>query len=86
MIRALTPEVLVAQRPRGRVSILVADLKAPNAKAADLNSDGVVDAEDIRAFAKLHGLRLLPEFDRKLCRRRMDKLRARRDKVPHVDE
>jgi hypothetical protein len=36
------------------------------ADPADLNDDGVVDAQDIRAFAELHDLRLSRSFDRQL--------------------
>jgi hypothetical protein len=47
-------------------SVPVKSLLVPNGEAADLNGDGLVDAHDIRAFAALHDLPLLPEFSRKL--------------------
>jgi hypothetical protein len=43
------------------------DRKAfPETERADMNRDGVVDARDIRIFARRQGLKLLPEFEKKL--------------------
>ena len=50
---------------RSRVS--VDELGFVGAENADLNNDGFVDASDIRAFAELHDIKLLPEFNRKLA-------------------
>lgn len=50
-------EVVATMRiPVGRLAI-------PNARRADVTGDGVVDSRDIEAFARKHGLRLLPEFE-----------------------
>ena len=51
---------------RLRTRIAVSELAFPGAARADLNGDGFVDIDDIRAFAMLHGLELLPEFNRKM--------------------
>ncbi|MFQ5461501.1 MAG: hypothetical protein ACE5E5_02630, partial [Phycisphaerae bacterium] len=42
------------------------NLSSSTARAADINQDGVVDVWDIRAFARRHDLRILPEFSDKL--------------------
>jgi len=62
--------------PLERVS--VDRLMAPNAWRADLNGDGVVDAEDIREFAFRHDLVLLPAFERKL--RELEAVKRYRDR------
>ncbi|MGD2107963.1 MAG: cohesin domain-containing protein [Phycisphaerae bacterium] len=49
-----------------RASVPVQKLEFPGAEKADLTGDGLVDARDIRAFARRHGLQLLPEFEKKL--------------------
>ncbi len=61
-----------------RASIPVQDLEFANAEEADLTGDGVVDTQDIRAFARRHGLELLPEFNKKLAKIEGRKVRARR--------
>lgn len=53
----------------GRDRIPVRALRIANARRADLNGDGVVDAADIRAFARRHKLPLLSKFRRELDRR-----------------
>ncbi len=59
--------------------IAVDRLPILGAEKADLNADGVVDARDIRAFARLYNLPLLPKFDRTLNRlERVKAGRARR--------
>ncbi len=39
------------------------ELRMLDGEAADMNNDGVVDVSDIREFARLHDLPLLPEFE-----------------------
>ena len=46
--------------------IAVDRLNFVGAHRADLNADGVVDASDIRAFARRHRLALIPQFERVL--------------------
>jgi hypothetical protein len=46
-----------------RSTIGVDELWMIDARAADVNDDGVVDVSDIRAFARRHDLPLLPEFE-----------------------
>jgi hypothetical protein len=58
--------------PRWRVS--VNELAVRNARAADLNADGMIDAKDIREFARVHHLRLTPAF-----RARLDRAEAELD-------
>jgi len=63
------PAVHYAQPLDARESaarIATDDLAIPNAHLADVNDDGFVDANDIREFARLHDLPLLPEFERML--------------------
>lgn len=63
------PEEAVAVSPTvGRLSVRTSELpKALSATGrADLNGDGVVDVQDIRAFAQARGLRLQPQFEAKL--------------------
>ncbi|MCH7871598.1 MAG: hypothetical protein IID33_07840 [Planctomycetes bacterium] len=61
------------------VSIAVRNLPFVGAARADLNGDGIVDARDIRAFARRYGLPLLPEFEQKLSSMtaRLERLEAR---------
>jgi len=54
-------------------SVSVESLAFPGASKADLTGDGVVDARDIRAFARRNGLELTPEFTATL-----DKLEGRK--------
>ncbi|UCC30740.1 MAG: hypothetical protein JSU86_00385, partial [Phycisphaerales bacterium] len=49
-----------------QASVTVESLAFPGASGADLTGDGVVNARDIRAFARRNGLELLPEFKAKL--------------------
>jgi hypothetical protein len=49
-----------------RGSVAVSELPMRDAYKADINRDGIIDSEDIRAFARLNGLDLLPEFERRL--------------------
>ena len=53
---------------RARSSISVDSLPILGAWRADLTGDGIVDVDDIRAFAARHGLPLLPAFQLKLLR------------------
>jgi hypothetical protein len=53
-------------RPMPKSAIAVQALPMNNANRADLNRDGIVNYQDIREFAKIHGLRLIPSFERKL--------------------
>ncbi len=69
---------IVRMRTVPRSSIAVEELGFPGAHWADMNGDGMVDGKDIRLFARLHGLELLPEFSRKLEKLEGDKVRARR--------
>ena len=50
--------------PRGAIAVW--ELPFVGAEYADLTGDGIVDAADVRAFADLYDLPLLPEFVRKL--------------------
>jgi hypothetical protein len=72
------PVPTVELRPVPRSSVAVEKLAIPNAHRADLNGDGIVDTRDIRAFARRHGLELLPEFEAKLRRIEGRKVRSRR--------
>jgi hypothetical protein len=60
-----------------RASVPVQNLEFAGAEKADLTGDGVVDTHDIRAFARRHGLQLLPEFNKKLAKIEGRKVRAR---------
>ncbi len=53
---------------RARSSISVDSLPILGAWRADVTGDGIVDVDDIRAFAARNGLPLLPEFQLKLLR------------------
>jgi hypothetical protein len=74
-VQVRTPTYAVAEPLR---AIAVDSLPFPGAERADLNSDGVVDAADVRAFARLHGLFLTPEFQRKLDPPRDARVKPRR--------
>ncbi len=63
-----------------RSSIAVDRLTIPGAHKADMTGDGVVDARDIRAFARAHGLALRPEFSRKLEKLESLKRRSNRER------
>ncbi len=73
-----SPALPVVQRVLPRSTIKVKRLAIANPERVDLNADGVVDAVDIRAFARLHGLRLLPEFERCLRALQAGKVRVAR--------
>jgi hypothetical protein len=62
-----------------RSSVRVEDLPLDpsDAARADVTGDGVVDTRDIRAFARRHKLRLLPEFEAKLSRLERQKTKVR---------
>ncbi len=64
-----------ANRAVGRISIPVAEMSSmlPNVARADVTGDGLVDLRDILAFAELHNLPLIPEFERKLRRLRVSR-------------
>jgi hypothetical protein len=53
----------VPVQPASQVAVWVDDLAIIGAEAADVTGDGIVDAHDIRAFARLYDLPLLPAFD-----------------------
>ena len=59
-------------------AVAVEDLPIWGAERADLNGDDIVDVSDIRAFARLHDLPLLPEFERKLAQFELAKSGRRR--------
>ena len=69
---------------RARASLRVSELSAENAPLAraDLNGDGVIDARDIRRFARSNGIRLRPEFDARL--RVLERLAAEPAPDPNV--
>ncbi len=69
-LRPFVPSALPLSR------IAVDRLPILGAEKADLNADGVVDARDIRAFARLYNLPLLPEFD--LTLNRLERVKAGR--------
>jgi hypothetical protein len=43
--------------------VAVDSLTFKDARRADLNEDGQIDARDIRAFARRYNMELLPQFD-----------------------
>ncbi len=51
-----------------KTRIAVEELGFPHSEYADVNADGLIDVYDIRAFAELRGLPLLPEFEQRLAR------------------
>jgi hypothetical protein len=59
-----TLEMSTQMQPRYRIP--VAELGMPDADLADVNRDGMIDAQDIRLFAEQHGLVLRDEFLTKL--------------------
>ncbi|MCP4250143.1 MAG: hypothetical protein GY778_24130, partial [bacterium] len=48
--------------------VAVDELMHPDADLADWNGDGLIDTQDIRAFARANNLRLTPQFRAKLGR------------------
>ncbi len=64
------PQILIGGKPTGKVFRPVAELdtRVANVAAADVNGDSIIDAADIRAFARQHRLQLLPAFEAKLQR------------------
>ena len=58
-----------------RLSVRVESLPFAGRWHADLTGDGMVDGDDIRAFARQNGLTLLPAFQRKLAR--LESVKAR---------
>ena len=63
---------------RARSSVRVSDLFFPGAHHADVNGDGIVNATDIRAFARENRLPLSREFIRKLEKLERSDARRRR--------
>jgi hypothetical protein len=63
---SLEPVALTPMQIMPRYSIGVEQLNIPNAYAADMTGDGIVDVQDIREFAREYNLPLDPNFDRKL--------------------
>ncbi|MCK4658194.1 MAG: right-handed parallel beta-helix repeat-containing protein [Phycisphaerae bacterium] len=57
---------VVSRTPRAGISVSELSLTVPHAERADLDGNGVIDARDIRAFARRHNLCLQPSFDAKL--------------------
>ncbi|MCK4660894.1 MAG: DUF2341 domain-containing protein, partial [Phycisphaerae bacterium] len=57
---------VVSRTPRAGISVSELSLTVAHADRADLDGNGVVDARDIRAFARRHNLPLQPAFDAKL--------------------
>jgi hypothetical protein len=55
-------------RSNGTTRVPTTHMPIPHACDADINDDGVIDARDIRAFAEIHNLPLLSEFDELLSR------------------
>ena len=53
--------------PRASIDVSELSLIVPDARRADLDGNGVVDARDIRAFARRHNLSLQPVFEAKLA-------------------
>jgi hypothetical protein len=58
----------VPRRGLHRIGVEQIEPDVPWAHPADLTGDGVIDADDIRAFARKHELELLPSFEAKLDR------------------
>jgi hypothetical protein len=58
----ITPVRIDSTRVAPRSSLWVSSAPIPNAYRADLNNDGRIDTRDMRVFAEVNGLELLPEF------------------------
>ncbi|MBX3396856.1 MAG: hypothetical protein KF841_15980 [Phycisphaerae bacterium] len=56
------------KRGKKEVSVRRLSAIAPDAVSADITGDGMVDSRDIRRFAEIHNLPILPEFEAKLRR------------------
>ncbi|MCK4658283.1 MAG: hypothetical protein KAV82_02070, partial [Phycisphaerae bacterium] len=57
---------VVSRTPRASISVSELSLTVAHADRADLDGNGVIDARDIRAFARRHNLPLQPAFEAKL--------------------
>ncbi|MCK4659938.1 MAG: hypothetical protein KAV82_10495, partial [Phycisphaerae bacterium] len=57
---------VVSRTPRASIAVSELSLTVAHAERADLDGNGVIDARDIRAFARRHNLPLQPAFDAKL--------------------
>ncbi|MCK4658868.1 MAG: hypothetical protein KAV82_05040, partial [Phycisphaerae bacterium] len=57
---------VVSRTPRADISVSELSLTVAHADRADLDGNGVIDARDIRAFARRHNLPLQPAFEAKL--------------------
>ncbi|MCK4659930.1 MAG: carboxypeptidase regulatory-like domain-containing protein [Phycisphaerae bacterium] len=57
---------VISRTPRASIRVSELNLAVAHAERADVDSNGVIDARDIRAFARRHNLRLQPSFDAKL--------------------
>ena len=80
LARTFDGELVSASWQLARSSISVDSLPLDNAWEADLTGDGIIDFEDIRAFAWRYGVPLLPEFQAKLARFDEVKVRTDRDR------
>lgn len=63
-VPAVTSLQSLRRVPQSEIAVDQLDLVA--AQRADLNADGIVDASDIRAFARRHRLVLIPSFEQVL--------------------
>ncbi|MCK4658363.1 MAG: thrombospondin type 3 repeat-containing protein [Phycisphaerae bacterium] len=57
---------VVSRTPRAGISVSELSLTVAYAERADVDGNGVIDARDIRAFARRHNLPLQPAFEAKL--------------------
>ncbi len=64
---AASEDGVVSRALRTSIDVSELCLRVPDAQHADLDGNGVVDARDIRAFAKRHNLSLQPAFDARLA-------------------
>ncbi len=64
---AASEDGVISRTPRTSIDVSELRLRVPDARRADLDGNGVVDARDIRKFAKRHNLSLQPAFDAKLA-------------------
>ena len=65
---AASEDGVISRTPRTSIDVSELRLRVPDAQRADLDGNGVVDARDIRAFARRHNLLLLPVFEAKLSK------------------